>query len=72
MVQTWLQTAGLGFTLALGNYTVLLAFASGGKASIVAPLSGLYPLVSIPILIVAFKESMDIREWLGIARAWRR
>ncbi len=69
LVETWLQTAGLGFTLALGNYTVLLAFASGGKASIVAPLSNLYPLVSIPILIVAFKESMDIRQWLGIGMA---
>jgi len=67
--ETWLKTAALGFTLALGNYTVLLAFASGGKASIVAPLSGLYPLVSIPIAVLWLDERVGGREWLAIALA---
>jgi drug/metabolite transporter (DMT)-like permease len=66
---TWFNTAALGFTLALGNYTVLLAFASGGKASIVAPLSNLYPLVSIPIAILWLKEDVAAREWLAIGLA---
>jgi transporter family protein len=67
--ETWLETAALGFTLALGNYTVLLAFASGGKASIVSPLSNLYPLVSIPIAILWLGEIVGGREWLAIGLA---
>jgi drug/metabolite transporter (DMT)-like permease len=66
---TWLLTAALGFTLALGNYTVLLAFASEGKASIVAPLSGLYPLVSIPVAVLWLGERVGRREWLAIGLA---
>ncbi len=66
---TWLLAAAVGFTLALGNLTILLAFASGGKASIIAPLAGLYPLVSTPIAIVALGERIGWRESLGIASA---
>jgi drug/metabolite transporter (DMT)-like permease len=64
--RTWLLAAALGFTLALGNLTVILAFASG-KASIVAPLAGLYSLVSVPIAIVAFGEQVKSRQSLAIA-----
>jgi transporter family protein len=67
--RTWLLAVAVGFTLALGNLTILLAFSSGGKASIIAPLAGLYPLVSIPIAIVALGESIGWRESLGIACA---
>jgi len=53
-----------GFTLALGNLTILLAFSSGGKASIIAPLAGLYPLVSIPIAIIALGEHIaGVSHW---------
>lgn len=68
-VRAWLLAAAVGFTLALGNFTVLLAFSSGGKASIIAPLAGLYPLVSIPIAIVALGERIGWRYELGIAFA---
>lgn len=68
-VGTWLLAAAVGFTLALGNLTILLAFSSGGKASIIAPLAGLYPLVSIPIAIAALGETIGWRESLGIACA---
>jgi drug/metabolite transporter (DMT)-like permease len=67
--RVWALEAALGFTLAFGNLTILLAFASGGKASVVAPLSGLYPLVSIPIALVAFDERLSAREALGVAIA---
>jgi bacterial/archaeal transporter family protein len=67
--RTWLLAAAVGFTLALGNLTILLAFSSGGKASIIAPMAGLYPLVSIPIAIVALGEHIGRRESLGIACA---
>jgi drug/metabolite transporter (DMT)-like permease len=68
-IDTWKIATAIGFMLALGNLTVLLAFASGGKASIITPLAGLYPLVSIPIAIVGFGERIGWRESLGIVLA---
>jgi drug/metabolite transporter (DMT)-like permease len=65
----WALAAVMGFLLALGNLTVLLAFASGGKASIIAPLAGLYPLVSIPIAIFWLEERIGWRESVGIVMA---
>jgi uncharacterized membrane protein len=66
---TWALAAAVGFTLAFGNFTVLLAFASGGKASIIAPLAGLYPLVSIPVAIALLGERIGKRETIGIVCA---
>jgi len=67
--RTWALALLLGFTLALGNVAILVAFASNGKASIIAPLAGLYPLVSIPIAILALGECISPRETIGIATA---
>jgi drug/metabolite transporter (DMT)-like permease len=67
--ETWLLVAGLGFALALGNCTILLAFAAGGKASIIMPLTGLYPLVSILFAILRYGETMDWRETAGATLA---
>jgi bacterial/archaeal transporter family protein len=68
-IQTWGLETALGFTLGFGNLTILLAYATGGKAAVIAPLSGLYPVVSIPIAIFAFGERLAAREFLGIALA---
>jgi transporter family protein len=68
-LRAWLLALAVGFTLALGNFTILLAFASGGKASIIAPLAGLYFLVSIPIAMIWLGETVEWREWLGVACA---
>lgn len=59
----------LGFALALGNLALLLAFAHGGKASIITPITALYPLVSIPIAILGFGEWPKSREAIGIVLA---
>lgn len=67
--RAWLLAASVGFTLALGNLTILLAFSNGGKASIIAPLAGLYPLVSVPLSIVTLGESIGWRKSIGIACA---
>lgn len=67
--RTWMLATALGFTLALGNLTILLAFASGGKASIITPLAGLYSVVSIPIAILVLGEEVTGREALCIALA---
>jgi transporter family protein len=68
-LSAWALSMALGFTLALGNLTLLQAFACGGKASIIAPLAGLYPLVSIPIALVGFHERLTWREASGILLA---
>ncbi len=59
----------VGFAMALGNFTILMAFASGGKASIIAPMAGLYQLISIPIAVIAFGERLGWRQAAGIACA---
>lgn len=79
-VKTWLLVAGLGLFFSLGNFALLLAFARAGKASIIAPLAGLYPLVSVPIAIAFLGEKISGRETVGIvvalvsvtALAWER
>jgi len=65
----WALSTALGFFFALGNFGILQAFAKNGKASVIAPLGGLYPLISIPIALVAFQEKVGARETIGIALA---
>ena len=59
----------MGFAFALGNLALLAAFARNGKASVITPLAGLYPLVSIPLAIGLLGETVGHRETLGIAVA---
>jgi transporter family protein len=68
-IRSWLVAVAIGFTLALGNFTILMAFASGGKASIIAPMAGLYQLVSIPVAVLAFGDKLGWRQAAGIACA---
>ncbi len=59
----------LGLSFALGNYALLVAFARDGKASVISPLAGLYPLVSLPIAVILLGERPGPRESAGIAIA---
>jgi transporter family protein len=68
-LNTWLLAAALGLSFSLGNMAILIAFANAGKASVITPLSGLYPVVSVPIAIVFLGEHITAREWLGIGLA---
>lgn len=65
---TWALVAALGFFLAFGNYTVVLAYATG-KASVVTPLAGLYPVVSVPLALLVFGETVGPRMAAGIGCA---
>jgi transporter family protein len=67
--QTWLLVLVLGFSFALGNFALLVAFARNGKASVIAPLAGLYPLISLPIAYLAFHERPGPRELAGLILA---
>jgi drug/metabolite transporter (DMT)-like permease len=65
----WLLVTALGALYGLGNLTLLAAYRNQGKASIVTPLSGLYPLVAIPLAVLVLGEQVGLREWAGIALA---
>lgn len=67
--RTWALAILLGLTFAFGNFAILQAFARGGKASIIAPLAGLYPVVSIPIAIGVLGERISARETIGVITA---
>jgi len=64
--RTWMLVLALGFFLALGNVAVLVAFARGGKAAVIAPLGSLYPVVSVPIAMLLSHERVGPRETVGI------
>lgn len=67
--RTCLLVLLLGFAFALGNFALLVAYARHGKASVITPLAGLYPLVSIPLAMVLFGERLSRRETAGILLA---
>jgi drug/metabolite transporter (DMT)-like permease len=65
----WLWGIALGLSLGLGNLTCLAAFAQGGKAAIVSPLTGLYSLVTVLLSVSLLGEKVRPREWAAIALA---
>jgi uncharacterized membrane protein len=68
-VRVWVLVTLLGLLFSLGNLALLMAFASSGKASVIAPLAGLYPVVSVPAAILFLGEKVGAREWVGIIMA---
>ncbi len=50
----------------LGNVAFYLALARGGKASIVVPLVGLAPLVTVLLALVLLKESLNQIQLAGL------
>ena len=52
-----------------GNIAFLLALAAGGKASIVVPLVGLAPLVTVALALVILKESLTKAQVVGLGFA---
>jgi drug/metabolite transporter (DMT)-like permease len=66
---TWMIVVALGFFIAFGNFAVLCAYARGGQASVIAPLSNLYPVVSVPVAVLLLHEQVTARESAAIAAA---
>lgn len=58
-----------GVLAVTGNVAVFQAFTSGGLAAIVIPLTNLYPLVTIVIALLVFKEKLNWLNGLGILLA---
>ena len=51
---------------ALGAWALFAAMKSGGQASIVSPLTALYPLVVVLIAPVVLRESVTLLQGIGI------
>ncbi len=58
-----------GVLNALGAWALLAAMYRGGKASIVSPLTALYPLVVVLVAPVLLHESITLLQGLGVACA---
>jgi drug/metabolite transporter (DMT)-like permease len=56
-----------GLLNAFGSWAMLAALRSGGKASIVVPLTALYPLVVVLVAPYVFQEPITAWQGLGIA-----
>lgn len=55
-----------GIFAVTGNVAVFQAFSSGGLAAIVIPLTNLYPLITIGIALLIFKEKLNWINGIGI------
>ena len=64
-----LAAIGVGLTASVGNLTQLLALRNGGDVSIVFPLTGLFPLVTIFLAMLLLRERMNWIQGVGIVIA---
>jgi bacterial/archaeal transporter family protein len=67
-LRTCALVLALGFFLAFGNFAVIGAYARGGKATVIAPLVNLYPLISVGIALL-LGDKVERREIIGMACA---
>jgi transporter family protein len=54
----------------LGNLAFFQALVKGGKASVVAPVTALFPVVTVLLALVFLKERLGRVQWLGLALAF--
>jgi drug/metabolite transporter (DMT)-like permease len=64
-----LAAIGVGLTASVGNLALLLSLRNGGNVSIVLPLTGLFPLVTIFLAMLLLRERMNWIQGIGIAIA---
>jgi len=64
-----LAALGVGLTASLGNLALLLSLRNGGEASIVFPLTGLFPLVTIFLAMLVLRERMNWIQGVGVVVA---
>lgn len=54
----------------LGNIAFFQALVKGGNASVVAPVTALFPVVTVLLALVFLKERLGRTQWLGLALAF--
>jgi transporter family protein len=54
----------------LGNIAFFQALVKGGKASVVAPVTALFPMVTVLLAMLFLKERLGRVQWVGLALAF--
>ena len=54
----------------VGNIFFFQAMVVGGKASVVAPVTALFPMVTVLLALIFLHERLGARQWLGLALAF--
>ncbi len=54
----------------LGNLAFFQALVKGGEASIVAPVTALFPMVTVLLAVLFLKERLGRTQWIGLALAF--
>lgn len=54
----------------LGNIAFFQALVKGGSASVVAPVTALFPVVTVLLALVFLKERLGRTQWVGLALAF--
>lgn len=59
----------VGITNGLGAWFLFAALENGGKASVVVPMTALYPFLTVLLATTFLGESLVPRQWIGIILA---
>ena len=54
----------------LGNLAFFQALVKGGEASIVSPVTALFPMVTVLLAVLFLKERLSRAQWAGLALAF--
>lgn len=54
----------------VGNLAFFQALVTGGKASIVAPVTALFPMVTVVLAVLFLRERVGRTQWLGLLLAF--
>jgi transporter family protein len=54
----------------LGNMAFFQALVKGGKASVVAPVTALFPTVTVLLAVLFLKERLGCAQWIGLSLAF--
>ena len=54
----------------VGNLAFFQALVEGGKASVVAPVTALFPMVTVLLALIFLRERLGRVQWVGLALAF--
>lgn len=54
----------------IGNIFFFQAMIAGGKASVVAPVTALFPMITVLLALAFLHERLGGRQWIGLALAF--
>jgi transporter family protein len=54
----------------VGNLAFFQALVTGGKASVVAPVTALFPMVTVLLALIVLRERLGRQQWVGLGLAF--